>query len=540
MRGDERIYSTLAQRLLVSCQAGTGDSFRDSHCMARFATAAVNAGAAGIRANGVDDIRAIRAVVSVPIIGVQKDIASDGRKLITPSFEAAHALVEAGADIVALDCTARGQRYGALSRLRRIRDELRVPVMADIAQVEEALAAAEAGAEIVASTMRGYTTETAGIQTFDPHFLAELARRVQVPVFAEGRIDTPEQAAAALRAGAFAVVVGTAITAPLRIAKRFVAALDREIERRKPRYVIGIDLGGTNTKFGVVSSDQGLLVQSVAATPREGGGEALLAHLKRVARECSRLAGENGLHPAMAGIATAGWVDPRAGNVVYATENLPGWTGTRIADELEPCLGMRIAVENDANALAVGERHFGLARGIDDFICITLGTGVGGGCYVGGRLNRGAHFLANALGHLPIEFDGLPCTCGLRGCLEPYTNAAALLRYGKPGGFTDTTEIIRAANAGNQAARHAIQTQSRHLAVGVASIVHLLDPELLILSGGLAQNNPALLEEFVPALGERLAVWTRHRVTVRISDLGYYGGILGAAAVAMERFGDLG
>lgn len=193
--------------------------------MARFAASAVAGGAAGIRACGPDDVRAIRKVVGVPIIGIWKEMQSDGKRLITPSFENAQELVAAGADMIALDVTRRGQEYGALERVRRIRHELKVPVLADIATLDEALAAAQAGADFVLSTMRGYTDETSRIRSFDVPFIRELVRDAPVPVIAEGMIDTPEQAHAALAAGAYAVVVGSAITRPVTIARRFAETL---------------------------------------------------------------------------------------------------------------------------------------------------------------------------------------------------------------------------------------------------------------------------------------------------------------------------
>ena len=193
--------------------------------MARFAQAAVAGGASAIRANGPDDIRKIREAVSVPIVGIWKQRQEDESLLITPSFEAAQQLVAAGADIIALDATCRGQRYGALSRLQRIRRELDVPVFADIATVEEAVAATDAGATFVLSTMRGYTEDTLHICSFDLSFIRDLVSRSPVPVIAEGRIETPEQAKAALEAGAYAVVVGSAITRPVTIARRFADAI---------------------------------------------------------------------------------------------------------------------------------------------------------------------------------------------------------------------------------------------------------------------------------------------------------------------------
>jgi len=519
----------LKHRLIVSCQASEGDAFYGPDFMARFARAAVDGGAAGIRANSPADIRAIRRAVDVPVIGIQKRVHSDGRILITPTFEDARALVEAGAAAVALDCTARGRSNGALERVRRIKAELGVPVLADIATLDEAIAAAGAGADFVLSTLRGYTVETEHITAFEPGFIADLVRRAGAPVIAEGRIHSPAQAAQALRAGAFAVIVGTAITRPHEITRWFARAIET-----KPAWYIGLDLGGTNTKYGIVSSDGRLLCEGFTPTPPGGGREALLAALKSAAASCLDAAARAGISPAALGVATAGWVDAGTGRVVYATGNLPGWTGTDIAGELRAATGLRVAVENDANALAVAERCFGAAKGCDNFVCVTLGTGVGGGCYTGGRLNRGAHFFANALGHIRIQPDGLPCTCGNRGCLEAYANAAALVRYAG-GGFVSAEQVIAAANSGDAGARDAVRTLARYLAQGCSTIVHLLDPEMLILSGGLAQNNPALLADLEEEMSRLTTVWTRRGLEIRLSPLAYYGGVIGAAAVAIQQ-----
>src|SRR6185312_5799940 len=160
------------------------------------------------------------------------------------------------------------------------RAELGVPVMADIATVEEAIAAEEAGVELVASTMRGYTEETEHLRVFEPDFIAALVARVQIPILAEGRVDTPQQAAAALRAGAYAVIVGTAITRPEIITKRFAAALE-ESNRAVEATVIGIDLGGTKTKTGILTGKT-LVSQSAVPTPAIGR-DALLQHLIDIA-----------------------------------------------------------------------------------------------------------------------------------------------------------------------------------------------------------------------------------------------------------------
>ncbi|MGH9848934.1 MAG: putative N-acetylmannosamine-6-phosphate 2-epimerase, partial [Blastocatellia bacterium] len=370
----EQLCRSLHGKLIVSCQASAGDAFRDSAAMARFARAAVDGGAAGIRAEGVEDVRAIRAAVAVPIIGIRKSQAVDGSILITPSFDGARELVAVGADLIALDCTTRGQGYGALDRLQRIKSELGVPVLADIATVEEARLAEAAGADFILSTMRGYTPDTSHLSAFEPEFIAALRSAVKVPVVAEGRIRTPDEARAAMAAGAFAVIVGTAITRPHEITRRFAAAVESEVQRHAAKqYFIGIDLGGTNIKSGVVSQAGELIRSSVGHTPAQEGSDAVMRQLKNVVRDCLAEAHERGIAPAAIGVATAGWVNPDTGEVIYGTDNIPGWTGTQVGRELQDAFELPVAVENDANAQAVGERHFGAARGVDDFICITLG-----------------------------------------------------------------------------------------------------------------------------------------------------------------------
>jgi N-acetylmannosamine-6-phosphate 2-epimerase / N-acetylmannosamine kinase len=522
------------RKLVVSCQAPDGDPFQGPDLMARFARVAVEGGAAGIRANGAEDVLAIDRAVTAPIIGIQKRLQEDGRVLITPSVQDAKELVLAGADIIALDCTCRGMRMGALERVQQIKQQLGVPVMADIATLEEARVAADTGVDLVATTLRGYTEDTQHIQSFETRFVAELVRQIPIPVVVEGRVSTPQQARSALDAGAFAIVVGTAITRPGEITRHFAQALESvDVEETTLRYFIGIDLGGTNTKYGLVSGSGELIWSGYESTPEGGGRQILLDHLWQIAWRCQQQANQIGIHASGLGIATAGCVDPFSGRVVYATENLPGWTGTLIASELQKKLPLPVAVENDANALAAAESSFGLAKGMENFVCITLGTGVGGGCFVDGKLVRGAHFYANALGHISLDPHGPDCTCGRRGCLEVFTNAAALMRYSE-GLFRSAEELIGAANGGNPGALGALHVYAEYLTMGIASIVRLLDPELIILSGGIAQDNPILLKELNEGLQAQVPFPQRLTLRISVSDLGYYGGVIGAAAAAQQ------
>ena len=521
----------LRGKLIVSCQAGPQDAFYGG--MDLYARAAAEGGAAGIRANGPDDVRSIHEAVRLPIIGIHKRLQPDGEILITPTFEDAEALVQAGAEAIALDCTSRGQASGALHRLRRIKAELHVPVLADIATVSEAKEAADAGSDFVLSTMRGYTEETAQVDQFEPRFIQDLVDAVGVPVIAEGRIDSLEAARLAIRAGAFAVVVGSAITRPHLVTRSFAQAVQREWSNISGEHtILGIDMGGTNTKFGLVRSDGKLLWDDTASTPAMAGRAILLEHLSQVVREGLARAHESGEQAVAIGLATAGWVNPHTGQVVYATDNLPGWTGTEIARTIRGAAGLPVYVENDANALAAGEAMFGAGRELADFTCITLGTGVGGGCFTAGKLNRGAHYFANAIGHISIDPHGPACNCGQRGCLETYANVAALLRYAE-GHYVSVQELVAAANQKDPIALAAIGELASHLAAGCAILVHLLDPQAIILAGGVVQGNPLLITRLREKLAGLVSVWGRRNLRVLASTLGYHAGVLGAAAITL-------
>jgi N-acylglucosamine-6-phosphate 2-epimerase len=210
--------------LIVSCQAPENTPLGKPVVLAALAEAAVRGGAAGIRANLPENIRAIRELVQVPIIGIYKHTLPDYPVYITPTFEQARAVVEAGADIVAIDATARDRPEPLQELIQRIHEELGVPVMADISTLDEGVAAAEMGADLVATTMSGYTPYTQHRRTMgaDIALVAQLAQKVTVPVICEGRISSPEEARLALEAGAWAVVVGTAITAIDQVTARFV------------------------------------------------------------------------------------------------------------------------------------------------------------------------------------------------------------------------------------------------------------------------------------------------------------------------------
>jgi N-acylglucosamine-6-phosphate 2-epimerase len=214
--------------LVVSCQARADNPLHGPVYMSAMAQAAQAGGAGGIRANGEADVAAIRAVTRLPILGIAKVWDDRFPVYITPGFEQAAQIAKAGADIVGLDATPRPRDGEPVERLiGRIRTELGKEVFADIATLEEGRAAHAAGANYVATTLSGYTEETASRKTEGPdlELLSALVAEISAPIVAEGRFDAPDLVAEAFRRGAHAVVVGTAITNPREITRNFVRAI---------------------------------------------------------------------------------------------------------------------------------------------------------------------------------------------------------------------------------------------------------------------------------------------------------------------------
>jgi N-acylglucosamine-6-phosphate 2-epimerase len=217
----------LAGGVIISCQANPDDPLNGAAFMTAMARAAVAGGAVAIRANGPEDIAAIRRAVDVPIIGIWKIDLPGFDVRITPTIEQARAVAAAGASIVALDATDRPHPgvSSVAALIKSVRSETGRPVMADVSSVDEGLAAEAAGADLVATTLSGYTDGEALSGSPDLELVKRLAPLLRVPLVAEGRISTPEQAARAIELGAFAVVVGHAVTRPEWITRRFVAAV---------------------------------------------------------------------------------------------------------------------------------------------------------------------------------------------------------------------------------------------------------------------------------------------------------------------------
>lgn len=211
--------------LIVSCQALEDEPLHGGDTMTKMAIAAELAGAVGIRANGVHDIRSIKQAVKVPVIGLIKRHIPGSAIFITPTLEEVHDIIAVGADVVALDVTDREGRLERAAELIQAAHAAGVSIMADVSTFEEGLAAARLGADYIGTTLSGYTPYSAKSESPDLYLVRKLSEATKAPIISEGRIWTPGEAAMAMEAGAAFVVVGSAITRPQLIAARYAAAI---------------------------------------------------------------------------------------------------------------------------------------------------------------------------------------------------------------------------------------------------------------------------------------------------------------------------
>jgi glucokinase len=307
--------------------------------------------------------------------------------------------------------------------------------------------------------------------------------------------------------------------------------------------VVGIDLGGTAMKAGVVGADGAAERLESRPTGRDAGAEAVLERL-------GELAGELAAGAAAIGVALPGLVD-EAGGVARASVNL-GWRDVPLRARLEERLGLPVAVAHDVRAAAHAEGAAGAARGRSEWLLVTLGTGVGAAVVLGGAPYGGAHGFGGELGHLVVAPDGPPCGCGARGCVEALASAAAVeRRYAErtgragPGeevvaGRGDAAagpavaaeEVVARAVAGEAAAGAVWGEAVDALAAGLAAAVVVLDPELIVVGGGLAEAGGALFDPLRAALQRRLPFLAAPPVVK--AALGPDAGWRGAALLARE------
>jgi glucokinase len=313
-------------------------------------------------------------------------------------------------------------------------------------------------------------------------------------------------------------------------------------------YYIGVDIGGTNLRLALVDSRGGVAAREKLQTDihlgRDGFLDRLLSGISML-----RVRGEqSGGRVSAAGIGVPGLID--ASGLVLSSVNLRSIEGLNLKEMVARSSGLPIVTVNDANAAAYGEKMYGAGRDYGSLMLLTLGTGVGSGLVLDGKLWTGADGIAAECGHVTVEPDGIRCSCGNRGCLEQYASARAIvaaavraLAAGARGaldslsGDSMTAEAIAiAARCGDPLSRSLYHEAGRYLGIAGAAVVNLLNIEAIILAGGMAGSFDLLSGPMREEIGNRAFALPAGRVRIVAGDLGDDAGILGAAALAMESF----
>jgi glucokinase len=306
--------------------------------------------------------------------------------------------------------------------------------------------------------------------------------------------------------------------------------------------VLGVDIGGTDIKLGIVTETGEIRESGKIPTEPAAGPEAAASRVRRWIADVASGAGP----VVAAGVDCAGLIDGERG-FLHTSPNLPGWEDIPLASIFARELVCPVVVENDANAAAYGEWARGAGRGMRDFVCLTLGTGVGGGIIVNGALYRGASGFAGEIGHTIVVVDGPPCTCGNRGCLEALISARAIVeralgmlraaggarpRWGP--GLT-VEEISRAASSGDAVAVEALAETGRYLGVGLANIVHMLAPEAIAVGGGVSGAGDFILAPARATLRDSVMDEALASVRVVPAELGNRASFIGVSLLAFSR-----
>ncbi len=293
---------------------------------------------------------------------------------------------------------------------------------------------------------------------------------------------------------------------------------------------IGVDLGGTGISFIDMYGPERVVETRRIDTPRSR--ETIMAALKETLGEFARRAG----HPAPSGvgIAVAGQVGHHGKSIVFSP-NLPFKSEYPVGEELEKELGLPVSIENDANAAAIGEKVFGMAKGMDDFIVITLGTGIGSGIFCGGKLLHGHAGSAGEAGHMVIIPEGPLCGCGNRGCLEALASGIAVARtYAeRAGGEKSAKEICALARQGDQTASAVLHAAGEYLGYGLVNLVNLFGPQAIFFTGSLSNAPDAYFAPAIRRVREASFGTAGRGVLLKVSPLASRIGVFGAAALPL-------
>jgi glucokinase len=313
-------------------------------------------------------------------------------------------------------------------------------------------------------------------------------------------------------------------------------------------WCIGIDLGGTFIKFGLLDED-GKTGGALQRSTPGGGAEGVIAQMADGAKRLVESAGLRLGDIVAIGVGAPGPADLSAG-IILAMPNIPGMENVPLSRRLTEALHLPVYLENDANAAAYGEYCYGVGKGGRNMVLLTLGTGVGSGVIVEGRVLRGSHDLGGEIGHMVVQVDGEPCACGQRGCLERYSSATSMARRAQQmieggraselaavlrrKGALDAADINTARKAGDALAAEVWNEGAFYLAVACVNVCRVLDPERIVLAGGLTAAGDDLLAPVTEHFRRLHWSLAPPRTQIVLSTLGAEAGVIGAAALAWQ------
>ena len=291
---------------------------------------------------------------------------------------------------------------------------------------------------------------------------------------------------------------------------------------------LGIDIGGTAVKLGLVDGQGRVLARAEASVSFDGYKTPIL---DTVTGTAARFLAEQSVTPAGVGVSATGQIDSLQGVVAGTCGSLPGWDGAPIRATLERALSLPVTVANDANCMVLGEVWAGAARGCTDVIGITIGTGVGGGILTGGRLLEGARGLGGEIGHYRTHVrDGVACTCGAVGCWERYASTTALVRAAKEQNpaWDNGRAICAAAEAGDREVLALLDTWIEEIAQGLAGLVHIFNPQCILVGGGVSAQTDLLIRPLAERVKASVMPAFRQGLDLRAAELRNDAGLVGA------------
>lgn len=307
---------------------------------------------------------------------------------------------------------------------------------------------------------------------------------------------------------------------------------------------IGIDVGGTNVKIALVDGEGKIIYSNSVPTYAQMGYEYTVNNIKQAIKDLMKETNTEAKDIQGIGFDFPGQVDCKTG-VVKNAPNIPGWVNVPIAQMIEEEFHIPTRIDNDVRCAALGELKFGAGRGCENFVCITVGTGIGSGIVINGKVVRGAANAAGELGHIKLQMeDGPLCGCGDSGCLEAFASGPSIvamaqeyLKGGKSAKFRELAGdgeitpyiVAKAAEAGDPVAKRIFEKMGYYIGMGLTSVINLLNPERIIIGGGVAECGELLLDPIRRTIIERAMKVQRDAVEIVPAELGNSAGVIGAS-----------